>query len=86
MNIARYIIRFLLFVYSGIEKPFLPYDPWVIGQSLLLHNYIAGLSGITTFGLMYLLRVGPEEKVVEATFGEEYVAYKARTRRLLPKL
>lgn len=58
---------------------------WVIGQSLLLHNYIAGLSGIAAFGLMYLLRVGPEEKMMEATFGQQYIDYKSATGRLLPK-
>ncbi|MEM7108559.1 MAG: protein-S-isoprenylcysteine O-methyltransferase [Bacteroidota bacterium] len=58
---------------------------WVIGQSLLLHNYIAGLSGILTFGLMYLLRVGPEEQMMEKTFGEQYKVYKTKTGRLLPK-
>lgn len=74
-------------IYSKIRHPmYTAIWFWVIGQSLLLHNYIAGLSGIAAFGLMYLLRVGPEEKMMEATFGEEYIAYKAKTGRLLPKL
>ncbi|MEM9338023.1 MAG: protein-S-isoprenylcysteine O-methyltransferase [Bacteroidota bacterium] len=59
---------------------------WVIGQALILNNYVAGLSGIFAFGLMYFLRVGPEEKMMEATFGDRYNVYKSRTGRLFPKL
>ncbi len=73
-------------VYSKIRHPmYTAIWFWVIGQSLLLHNYVAGLSGIFAFGLMYMLRVGPEEKMMEAAFGEEYLAYKAKTGRLFPK-
>ncbi|MEO0554681.1 MAG: protein-S-isoprenylcysteine O-methyltransferase [Bacteroidota bacterium] len=73
-------------VYSKIRHPmYTAIWFWVIGQSLLLHNYIAGLSGIVAFGLMYLLRVGPEEKMMENTFGEQYKNYKSKTGRLLPK-
>ncbi|MEM8568959.1 MAG: protein-S-isoprenylcysteine O-methyltransferase [Bacteroidota bacterium] len=73
-------------VYSKIRHPmYTAIWFWVIGQSLLLHNYIAGLSGIVAFGLMYLLRVDPEEKMMENTFGEQYKNYKSKTGRLLPK-
>ncbi|MEM0939930.1 MAG: protein-S-isoprenylcysteine O-methyltransferase [Bacteroidota bacterium] len=58
---------------------------WSIGQALLLNNYIVGLSGLLSFGLMYFLRVGPEEKMMEGTFGEEYLVYKSKAGRLWPK-
>ncbi|MEM6736998.1 MAG: protein-S-isoprenylcysteine O-methyltransferase [Bacteroidota bacterium] len=58
---------------------------WSIGQALLLNNYIAGLSGLLFFGLMYFLRVGPEEKMMEGTFGNEYLVYKSKAGRLWPK-
>ncbi|MEM1406126.1 MAG: protein-S-isoprenylcysteine O-methyltransferase [Bacteroidota bacterium] len=73
-------------VYSKIRHPmYTAIWFWAIGQSLLLHNYVAGLSGIVAFGLMYILRVGPEEKMMENTFGEQYKTYKTKTGRLLPK-
>lgn len=73
-------------VYSKVRHPmYTAIWLWTIGQSLLLHNYIAGLSGMVTFGLMYVLRVGQEEKMMESAFGEEYLKYKAKTGRILPK-
>lgn len=59
---------------------------WVIAQGLLLTNWIAGLSGIITFGTLYSLRVGNEEKMMLDQFGENYQAYRQRTKRLVPYL
>ncbi|MEM8999557.1 MAG: protein-S-isoprenylcysteine O-methyltransferase [Bacteroidota bacterium] len=59
---------------------------WVFCQALLLQNYIAGLSGFISFGLLYFLRVGKEERMMEKVFGQKYVAYKEKTKRLMPKL
>ncbi|MEM9327905.1 MAG: protein-S-isoprenylcysteine O-methyltransferase [Bacteroidota bacterium] len=59
---------------------------WVIGQALLLNNYIAGLSGLVCFGLLYFFRVGQEEKMMAATFGEAYEKYKLKTGRLWPRV
>ena len=57
---------------------------WVIAQALVLTNWIAGLSGMVTFGALYFTRVGEEEKMMLEQFGEEYKAYMRRTKRLLP--
>ncbi|MEM8928487.1 MAG: protein-S-isoprenylcysteine O-methyltransferase [Bacteroidota bacterium] len=59
---------------------------WVICQALLLQNYIAGLSGIITFGLLYFIRVEKEERMMEMQFGNRYKAYKQKTKRLIPNL
>ncbi|MEO0573197.1 MAG: protein-S-isoprenylcysteine O-methyltransferase [Bacteroidota bacterium] len=59
---------------------------WVICQALLLQNYIAGLSGIISFGLLYLIRVGKEERMMKMQFGEQYETYKQKTKRLIPHL
>ncbi|MEM8507665.1 MAG: protein-S-isoprenylcysteine O-methyltransferase [Bacteroidota bacterium] len=59
---------------------------WVICQTLLLQNYIAGFSGIVGFGLLYFFRVNKEEKMMEQEFGEQYTTYKQRTKRLIPNL
>ncbi|MEO1349760.1 MAG: protein-S-isoprenylcysteine O-methyltransferase [Cyanobacteria bacterium J06635_15] len=37
---------------------------WSIAQGLLLTNWIASLSGIITFGTLYIIRVGNEEKMM----------------------
>ena len=59
---------------------------WVICQALLLQNYIAGLSGIVSFGLLYFLRVGKEENMMKLQFGEKYISYMKSTKRLIPNL
>jgi protein-S-isoprenylcysteine O-methyltransferase Ste14 len=53
-------------------------------QALLLPNWIAGLSGLVGFGTLYALRIGPEERMMEAAFGAEWRAYAARTWRIIP--
>lgn len=58
---------------------------WVIGQALILPNYLAGFSGIITFGLLYFLRVGKEEEMMIQQFGKAYEVYKNSTNRLIPK-
>ncbi len=59
---------------------------WVIAQGLLLTNWIAGLAGLITFGTLYFFRVGNEEKMMLDQFGEQYQAYRRRTKRLVPYL
>lgn len=57
-----------------------------IAQALLLSNFIAGLSGFIGFSIAYATRVGQEEQMLLDTFGDEYKAYKQRTKRLVPYL
>ena len=59
---------------------------WAMAQGLLLTNWIVGLSGILTFGTLYFLRVGNEEKMMLEQFGDQYQAYMQQTKRLLPYL
>lgn len=56
----------------------------VIIQALLLNNYIAGLSGLVSFGLLYTLRVKNEEKMMLSEFGDEYEQYMKKTKRIIP--
>lgn len=57
----------------------------VIGQALLLQNFIAGLAGLVTFGSLYFLRVFKEEEMMVKTFGDEYLEYSKKTGRIFPK-
>jgi protein-S-isoprenylcysteine O-methyltransferase Ste14 len=57
---------------------------WGIAQALLLHNFMAGLSGIVCFGVLYFLRVNKEEEMMIQEFGQEYENYMKRTKRIIP--
>ena len=59
---------------------------WVIAQSLLLQNWIAGFLGLLVWILFYFLRVGPEEKMMLDTFGDEYREYMNKTGAVFPKM
>ena len=55
-----------------------------LAQALLLPNWIAGPAGLVGFGFLFFSRIGPEERLMEAAFGDEYRAYVARTKRIVP--
>ena len=55
-----------------------------LAQALFLANWIAGLSGLIGFGILFFSRIGPEEKMMEAAFGDEYRAYQRRSWRVIP--
>lgn len=57
-----------------------------LAQALLLPNLLGGLAGLVGFGLLFALRLGPEERMMEEAFGEEYRAYRERTWRIIPFL
>jgi protein-S-isoprenylcysteine O-methyltransferase Ste14 len=74
-------------IYATIRHPmYTAFWLWAIAQALLLPNWIAGFSGLVGFGTLYMLRVGPEEKLMIETFGEPYRAYMERSGRLWPRL
>ena len=55
-----------------------------IGQALVLPNWVAGPSYFVAFGILFALRIGAEERMMLETFGDEYAAYMARTKLLVP--
>ncbi|WP_052249752.1 protein-S-isoprenylcysteine O-methyltransferase [Tateyamaria sp. ANG-S1] len=57
-----------------------------IAQALLLANWVAGPAGLVIFALLYVVRVGPEERMMAERFGAEWEGYASRTPRLLPRL
>jgi len=72
-------------VYRHLRHPmYLALLLYALGQAFVLPNGIAGPSYLVSFGLLFALRVGPEEALMRERFGSEYDAYMARTRRVLP--
>ncbi len=57
-----------------------------VGQALVLPNWVAGPSYLVTFGILFACRVHAEERMMLEQFGDEYAAYMARTKRLVPYL
>lgn len=74
-------------VYRRIRHPmYAALFLYSVGQALALPNWVAGPSYLVTFGLLFALRIGPEERMMRETFGRDYDDYAARTRRLVPGL
>ena len=72
-------------IYARLRHPmYAAFWLWALSQALLLPNWIAGLSGLVGFGTLFFCRVGREERMMLETFGEEYRAYMARTKRVVP--
>jgi len=55
-----------------------------VGQALVIPNWVAGLSNLIAFAVLLALRIGAEERMMAERFGNEYAAYSARTKRLIP--
>ena len=55
-----------------------------VGHALVIPNWIAGPSNVVAFAILFSLRVHAEEQMMSEAFGDEYAAYAARTKRLVP--
>lgn len=74
-------------IYEKVRHPmYTAFWVWAIGAAFLLPNWVAGFSGLIGFGILFFLRVGQEEEMMKAEFGEEYEAYIKRTDKVFPKI
>ncbi|MBI3547693.1 MAG: isoprenylcysteine carboxylmethyltransferase family protein [Elusimicrobia bacterium] len=74
-------------VYSKVRHPM--YSAMMLGalaQILILPNWVAGPAYLVGFGLLYVLRVSAEERMMLDKFCGEYEAYMKKTARLVPGL
>jgi len=55
-----------------------------IAHALVIPNWVAGPSNLVAFAVLFALRVRAEERMMREQFGDEYTAYMARTKRLVP--
>ena len=74
-------------IYEKVRHPmYTAFWVWAIGAAFLLPNWVAGFSGLIGFGTLFFLRVGQEEEMMKAEFGEEYEAYMKRTKKVFPNI
>jgi len=59
---------------------------YAIGQALVLPNWVAGPSYFVALGILFAFRIRAEERMMLETFGDEYAAYMARTKLLVPRI
>jgi protein-S-isoprenylcysteine O-methyltransferase Ste14 len=72
-------------IYRRIRHPmYLGLFVYSLGQALALPNWVVGPSYALGFGLLFALRIGAEERMMREEFPQEYDAYAARTKRLIP--
>jgi protein-S-isoprenylcysteine O-methyltransferase Ste14 len=55
-----------------------------VAYALVIPNWVAGPSNLVAFAVLFALRVRAEERMMLEQFGDEYTAYIARTKRLVP--
>lgn len=72
-------------VYRDVRHPmYLSFLLLGLAQFLLLPNWFAGLAGIFGALMLFALRCAREEQMMAELFGDEYHAYMARTKRIIP--
>lgn len=72
-------------VYQTIRNPmYTSIFFYGLAQMLLLPNWIAGPAGFIAIAVLFVLRVRFEEKMMIEEFGDEYIVYMQKTKRLLP--
>lgn len=55
-----------------------------LAQAFLLPNWVAGMSGLAGFAVLFFMRVNVEERMMLDNFGQEYRAYCETTKRIIP--
>jgi len=72
-------------VYRSVRHPmYAALFLYGIGQALVLPNWVVGPSYFVAFGILFAFRIRAEERMMLETFGDEYAAYVARTKLLVP--
>ena len=72
-------------LYRHVRHPmYLALLVYGLGQALVLPNWIAGPSYGVAMALVFVFRLGPEERMMLEEFGKDYEAYVGRTKRLVP--
>jgi len=74
-------------IYCSIRHPmYAALFVYSIGQALVIPNWVAGPSYLIPFTILCAFRMPAEEAMMIEEFGDEYAAYMAKTKRLVPGL
>jgi len=73
-----------LYTLTGIPASYTSFFLLGLAQMLLLPNWLAGPSGLIGVTILFIFRVRQEERMMLQTIGDEYRAYMATTKRLIP--
>jgi len=72
-------------IYRWVRHPmYLSLLIYSVGQALVVPNWFVGPSYGVSMILLFAFRVGPEERMMLEEFGNDYRAYMATTKRLVP--
>ncbi len=72
-------------VYRLIRHPmYLALLMYALGKALVVPNWLVGPAYGIAMILIFAFRLRPEEQMMIEQFGDEYRAYQARTKRLIP--
>ena len=72
-------------IYRHVRHPmYLALLLYSLGQALVVPNYVAGPSCGVAMAILFILRVGIEERLMLDHFGKDYEVYMARTKRFVP--
>ncbi len=56
----------------------------IVGAPVFLNAWWAALIAVVSMTVAYYLRIGVEEKMLSSYFGEQYLDYKKKTKRIIP--
>lgn len=72
-------------IYRKIRHPmYTAFWLWAVAQACLLPNWFAGFAGLVGFGVLFIGRIGREERMMLETFGDDYREYMSKTYRIIP--
>jgi protein-S-isoprenylcysteine O-methyltransferase Ste14 len=57
---------------------------WAICQILLIPHFVAGFAAMLSLIPLFIYRLPREEKMMSQHFGQSYLEYKNKTRRIIP--
>lgn len=74
-------------IYAFVRHPmYLALFVYLIGETLVIPNWLVGPAELLAMLLLFVIRVGPEERMLREAFGPRYGAYAIATKRLVPRV
>jgi protein-S-isoprenylcysteine O-methyltransferase Ste14 len=74
-------------IYAFVRHPmYLALFVYLVGETLVIPNWFVGPAELLAMLLLFVIRVGPEERMLLEAFGPRYGAYAIATKRLVPRV